>query len=145
MVNCQILQPTMLSMARISPRVFRSMFIIFSALFGFATLLRLQNNLTPGDSNSYLDGLSRKQVEWSRFAYTQYATDRSYLCNSLMIFETLYRLRSKADRLLMYPSDFLLSENDSSIEARLLRFARDEYAVKLKPINVIMRGGGGGK
>jgi hypothetical protein len=62
-----------------------------------------------------------------------------------MIFEALYRLGSKADRLLMYPSDFLLSENDTSIEARLLRFARDEYAVKLKPINVIMQGGGGGK
>lgn len=62
-----------------------------------------------------------------------------------MIFEALDRLGSKADRLLMYPSNFLLSENDTSIEARLLRFARDEYAVKLKPINVIMQGGGGGK
>ena len=122
------------------------MFIVLSALFGFATLWRLPNNPTPpGDSNSYLDGLSRKQVNWSRFAYTQYATDRSYLCNSLMIFEALHRLGSKADRLLMYPYDFLLSENDSSPEARLLRFARDEYAVKLKPIKVIMKGGGGGK
>ncbi|KAJ6031766.1 CAZyme family GT8 [Penicillium herquei] len=130
-------------MARISPRVFRSMLIVFSAIFGAMTLLRLQRNLTPGDSGSYLGGLSENQVEWSRFAYTQYATDRSYLCNSLMLFEALHRLGSKADRLLMYPSEFLLSENDSSMEARLLRFARDEYDVKLKPVDVIMKGGGG--
>ncbi|GKZ28082.1 N-acetylglucosaminyltransferase, partial [Aspergillus brasiliensis] len=43
----------------------------------------------------------------------------------------------------MYPSKFLVSENDSSREARLLRFARDNYGVKLKPIEVIMKGGGG--
>lgn len=122
------------------------MFIALSALFGFVTLLRLSNNPTPlNASNSHFDGLSGKQVNWSRFAYTQYATDRSYLCNSLMIFEALHRLGSKADRLLMYPYDFLLSENDSSPEARLLRFARDEYAVKLKPIKMMMKGGGGGK
>ena len=132
-------------MARLSPRVFRSMFIIFSAAFGFMTLSRLQTNLTPGDSGSYPGGLSTKQIDWSRFAYTQYATDRSYLCNSLMLFEALHRLGSKADRLLMYPSGFLLSEKDSSLEARLLRFARDEYDVKLKPVDVIMKGGGGGK
>ncbi|KAJ5372284.1 CAZyme family GT8 [Penicillium concentricum] len=120
------------------------MFIVLSALFGFATLLRLPNKSTPlGDSNSYFGGLSGKQVNWSRFAYTQYATDRSYLCNSLMIFEALQRLGSKADRVLMYPYDFLLSENDSSPEARLLRFARDKYAVKLKPIEVVRKGGGG--
>ncbi|KAJ5781986.1 CAZyme family GT8 [Penicillium psychrosexuale] len=121
------------------------MFIALSALFGFVTLLRLSYNPPLDDSNSHFDGLSGKQVDvdWSRFAYTQYATDRSYLCNSLMIFEALHRLGSKADRVLMYPYDFLLSENDSSPEARLLRFARDEYAVKLKPIKVMMKGGGG--
>lgn len=62
-----------------------------------------------------------------------------------MIFEALQRLGSKADRLLMYPHDFLLSEDDSSPEARLLRFARDKYAVKLKPVAVMRKGGGGGK
>ena len=130
-------------MATLSPRIFRSLFIILSALFGFVTLLQLPNNPTP--LRDSFDGLSGKQVNWSTFAYTQYATDRSYLCNSLMIFEALHRLGSKADRLLMYPYDFLLSENDSSPEARLLRFARDEYSVKLKPIEVMMKGGGGGK
>lgn len=138
MTSCQISQATMLSMATISPRVFRSMFIVLSALFVFVTLLQLPNNPTP-------HGLSRKQVNWSRFAYTQYATDISYLCNSLMIFEALHRLGSKADRLLMYPYNFILSEHDSSPEARLLRFARDEYSVKLKPIKVMTKGGGGGK
>lgn len=94
---------------------------------------------------SQLDYLPETQINWSRFAYTQYATDRSYLCNSVMIFEALHRLGSKADLVLMYPSNFLVSENDDSPEAHLLRFARDKYAVKLKPMEVIYKGGGGGK
>lgn len=136
----------MLSMVTLSPKVFRAISIVVFALFGFATLLRLPNTPTPlGDSNSYLASMLREQVNWSRFAYTQYATNRSYLCNSLMIFEALHRLGSKTDRVLIYPHNFLLSENDASPEARLLRFARDDYAVKLKPVKVMMKGGGGGK
>lgn len=127
-------------------KVFRILFLIASTLFGFVTLLRLPKHPNAGrDSDSYYTGLSRERVDWSRYAYTQYATDRSYLCNSVMIFEALHRLGTKADLVLMYPSKFLVSENDSSREARLLRFARDNYGVKLKPIEVIMKGGGGGK
>ncbi len=37
-------------------------------------------------------------VNWSRFAYVQYVTNSAYLCNSVMLFETLHRLGSKADR-----------------------------------------------
>ncbi|THZ34429.1 hypothetical protein D6C88_10490, partial [Aureobasidium pullulans] len=50
-------------------------------------------------------------VDWSRFAYSQYVTEKNYLCNSLMIFETLHRLGSKAE-------------------------PRDNYNVKLVPIHV---------
>ncbi|GCB20914.1 glucose N-acetyltransferase 1 [Aspergillus awamori] len=90
-----------------------------------------------------LVNLLKEQTNWSRFAYTQYATDKSYLCNSVMIFEALHRLGTRADLVLMYPSKFLVSEDDSSLEARLLRFARDNYGVKLKPIEVIRKGGAG--
>lgn len=136
----------LLSMVTISPKVFRALSVVVFALVGFATLWRLPNTSTRlGNSNSYLASLPRQQVKWSRFAYTQYATNRSYLCNSLMIFEALHRLGSKADRVLMYPHTFLLSEDDASPEARLLRSARDDYVVKLKPVNVMMKGGGGGK
>lgn len=86
-------------------------------------------------------------VDWSRFAYVQYATNDAYLCNSVMLFEILHRLKSKADRLLMYPSDFQIEEdpNTESHNGRLLREARDKYNVKLKAIQVQRRDSEDGK
>ncbi|KAM4064417.1 glycosyltransferase family 8 protein [Hirsutella rhossiliensis] len=68
-------------------------------------------------------------IDWSRFAYTQYVTNSDYLCNSVMLFETLHRLGSKADRVMMYPSymvDPEASEANTN-DARLLIKARDQY------------------
>ncbi|CAL3973565.1 hypothetical protein PZA11_005771 [Diplocarpon coronariae] len=76
-------------------------------------------------------------VDWSRFAYTQYATNLDYLCNSVMIFETLHRLGSKAERLLLYPSEYSAKDAISDTpERRLLLKSRREYGVKLVPIAV---------
>ncbi|KAH6998865.1 nucleotide-diphospho-sugar transferase [Ilyonectria sp. MPI-CAGE-AT-0026] len=75
-------------------------------------------------------------VDWSRFAYTQYVTNSEYLCNSVMFFEALHRLSSRADRVMMYPSRMLGSDDDDSSDARLLIKARDEFKVKLVPITV---------
>lgn len=77
---------------------------------------------------------TRIEADWSKFAYAQYVTEKNYLCNSLMIFETLQRLGSKAERLMMYPEQWSL-ESDS-LESVLLRKARDDYYVKLVPIHV---------
>lgn len=74
------------------------------------------------------------EVDWSRFAYTQYATDSVYLCNSVMFFEALHQLSSRADRMLMYPTKMLQSEDASSSDARLLLKARNKYNVNLVPI-----------
>ncbi|KAI1090922.1 glycosyltransferase family 8 protein [Rostrohypoxylon terebratum] len=84
------------------------------------------------------------QVNWSQFAYTQYVTNAAYLCNSVMIFETLSRLGSKADRVMMYPETMMdpAETNPSSEEARLIVKARDEYKVKLVPVSVQRRAGG---
>ncbi|KAL2754263.1 glycosyltransferase family 8 protein [Sodiomyces alcalophilus JCM 7366] len=82
-------------------------------------------------------------VDWSRFAYVQYVTDSVYLCNAVMIFESLHRLQSKADRLMMYPA-FMMSPDAtvaSSHDERLLIKARDEYGVKLAPIQIQRRDG----
>ncbi|OQE00658.1 hypothetical protein PENVUL_c048G01716 [Penicillium vulpinum] len=84
-----------------------------------------------------------KHVDWSRFAYTQYATDRDYLCNSVMIFESLHRLGSKADRVLMYPFEWSVSEDSNAKESRMLRYAQDHYGVKLRPIEVQIKSGSG--
>lgn len=87
------------------------------------------------------DGTS---VDWSKFAYTQYVTNKEYLCNSVMIFETLYRLKAKADLVMMYPDNMMTptETNPTSNEARLLVKARDQYGVKLVPVSVQRRTGG---
>jgi hypothetical protein len=87
------------------------------------------------------------KVDWSRFAYTQYVTNADYLCNSVMIFETLHRLGSKADRLMMYPS-FMLDPKATQSDTphgKLLIQARDKYKVKLMPVVVQHREGADGK
>lgn len=90
------------------------------------------------------DGTS---VDWSKFAYTQYVTNKEYLCNSVMIFETLYRLKAKADLVMMYPDSMMTptETNPTSNEARLLVKARDQYGVKLVPVSVQRRTGGDGR
>ncbi|KAI1161333.1 glucose N-acetyltransferase [Nemania serpens] len=83
-------------------------------------------------------------VDWSRYAYTQYVTNKEYLCNSVMIFETLHRLKAKADRVMMYPENMmsLTETNPETNEAKLLVKARDRYGVKLVPVSVQRRNGG---
>ncbi|KAH7183146.1 glucose N-acetyltransferase 1 [Fusarium flagelliforme] len=82
-------------------------------------------------------------VDWSRFAYIQYVTNEDYLCNSVMIFEALHRLGSKADRLLMYPKGMLAPDAPYSKThgGQLLIRARDEYNVTLQPIEIQHRDG----
>ncbi|KAI9791456.1 MAG: N-acetylglucosaminyltransferase [Candelina submexicana] len=80
---------------------------------------------------------SSTKVDWSRFAYTQYATNKEYLCNSVMVFEALNRLHSKAERLLMFPQEWAEQETlDQTTD--LLRKARS-YGAKLQPIDVLRR------
>jgi alpha-N-acetylglucosamine transferase len=78
-------------------------------------------------------------VQWNDYAYVQYVTNENYLCNSLMILEALYRLETKADRIIMYPEGWHVAEDnaaDASSEGKLLAKARDLYQAKLAPIKV---------
>lgn len=99
-----------------------------------------ESNTTPSHSD-----LSSANIDWSRFAYTQYVTNTEYLCNSVMLFEILHRLGSKADRLMMYPSHFNPEEQPNSTEGRLLLKARDEYGVKLSAIEIQHKNEGDGR
>lgn len=90
------------------------------------------DKVDPASSFQVGDG-----VDWSQYAYVQYATNTPYLCNSVMLFERLHSLNCKADRLLMYPLQF--SPDGDNAEATLLRKARDDYNVILKPIEVQRR------
>ena len=80
---------------------------------------------------------SSGQVDWSRFAYTQYATTEEYLCNSVMLFEALDRLGSKADRLLIFPQEWSGQETLDET-ADLLRRAQS-HGAKLQPIDIVRR------
>lgn len=84
------------------------------------------SNVNGSDSDSH-------DIDWSRFAYVQYATSSTYLCNSMMIVERLHSLGSKADRLIMYSKE--LSSDDGGIQETLLTKARDVYGANLKPVD----------
>jgi hypothetical protein len=79
--------------------------------------------------SSYLDD----SIDWSQYAYAQYATDKEYLCNTVMIFESLHRLGSKAHRVLMYPKG-LTPLNDT--EYWLLLKANKDYNVSIVPVEI---------
>lgn len=77
------------------------------------------------------------EVDWSRFAYTQYATNEVYLCNSLMVFEALWRLGSKAERVLFYPEQWdLVVEDDRDRVSELLLLARNKFNVMVIPVKI---------
>lgn len=81
--------------------------------------------------------LNYDAIDWSRYAYTQYATDEAYLCNSVMVFEALHRLGSKADRILFYPDDWdTIIHHQNDRVSQLLNLARDRYKVQLEPIKL---------
>jgi hypothetical protein len=76
-------------------------------------------------------------VDWSVFAYSQYATDEAYLCNTLLVFEALHRLGSRPDRILFYPQTWDLEvSNKWDRGSQLLVMARDRYKVKLMPCDI---------
>ncbi|RYC77764.1 hypothetical protein BFJ63_vAg19362 [Fusarium oxysporum f. sp. narcissi] len=97
----------------------------------FALFLFLNHEFLP---QKPLELHGSTDVDWSRFAYTQYVTNSEYLCNSVMFFEALHRLSSRADRVMMYPSRMFESGDDTSKDAHLLIKARNEYKVKLATI-----------
>jgi hypothetical protein len=135
-------------MQNISPKVLRLFAILVFCFLAVLTLL-FQPFETFSRPSTFDLGHNPSQsediVDWSRFAYIQYATNPPYLCNSVMFFEALHRLHSKSERLLMYPSTFSVDDTDDSFESKLLRKARDEYMVNLVPIEVQRRVANDGK
>lgn len=82
--------------------------------------------------------------QWSRFAYSQYTTDTHSLCNSLMVFESLHRLGSQADRVLMYPKVWA-EQSDDHINWKLLHKAEEKYRVQLRPVELLESDASGDK
>lgn len=84
-----------------------------------------------------------ENTDWSKFAYIQYATNGEYLCNSVMLFESLHQLESRPDRVLMYPSHMVdpNAAESNSVDGKLVLKARDEYGAHLVPISIQHRDG----
>jgi alpha-N-acetylglucosamine transferase len=102
----------------------RNTFAIFIGIMVFAFLL--------------CNGLPGRSVDWSQFAYVHYVTNEHYLCNSLMLLESLQRLGSKADRVTLYPREW--SSLPSTDRTRqLLNQAQKEYGTRLVPVGVVSR------
>lgn len=60
------------------------------------------------------------------------------MCNAFMVFEALQRLGSKADRVLLYPSDWNAETFDANDRnSQLLIQAKKTYGVKLRPIQLL--------
>jgi hypothetical protein len=109
----------------------RLVFGTIATLF-FIFLLR-----RPLRSNKSLAYINYDAVDWSIFAYSQYATDEAYLCNSLLVFEALHRLGSRPDRILFYPQTWDLEiSNKWDRGSQLLVMARDKYKVNLIPVDI---------
>ncbi|KAI9370957.1 nucleotide-diphospho-sugar transferase [Aspergillus egyptiacus] len=78
-------------------------------------------------------------VDWSRYAYTQYATSSPYLCNAVLVLDALERLGSRAQRVLFYPREWdVIVDSDHDRDSQLLRLARDKYKAMLVPIELDM-------
>jgi alpha-N-acetylglucosamine transferase len=84
-------------------------------------------------------GQNSTKLDWSRYAYSQYTTDTQSLCNALMVFESLHRLRSKADRILLYPQEW--AQNQEDINWSLIRLAEQKFGVISQPIHLLTADG----
>ena len=122
------------------PRLrFRTRTLLLSALTALTLYVLLPTHLRPLARHRppHRPSLRYRAVDWSRYAYSQYATSSAYLCNSLMVFEALQRLGSRADRLLLYPREMDLHvANSTDRDSQLLVMARDRFGVRLVPVEV---------
>ncbi|KAL4783885.1 nucleotide-diphospho-sugar transferase [Aspergillus varians] len=113
---------------RIRTWVFIFVFILF--------ILFLRREPAPSPPLSHIN---YDLVDWSRYAYTQYATSSPYLCNALLVFDALERLGSRAQRVLYYPRDWdVIVESDQDRDSQLLQIAKTKYNVMLVPIELEM-------
>ena len=83
-------------------------------------------------------------VDWKRLAHVQLARTHHDVCNSIMVFGELHRLRSPARRLLLFPKSWAAekeagkgSATDPFMDSsrRLMRMAARRYGVELRPVD----------
>ena len=116
------------------PPFYRRARYIYLALIALLLYIWLSGTSFLSRAPIHAPSLQYKNVDWSLYAYSSFATSSAYLCNSVMLFETLSRLGSKADRILFYPESWDLTVSDShDRDSQLLVKAQEDYDVKLIP------------
>ncbi|KAL8865334.1 MAG: hypothetical protein Q9174_006942, partial [Haloplaca sp. 1 TL-2023] len=132
-------KPTSRNRTRLALPRRRRLLYILAALAAFFLWLAGYSPLhaLPHRGPKHTPSFRFKNVNWSHYAYFQYATDTAHLCNSVMIFESLDRLGSIAARVLVYPRKWdTRIEGTSDRISQLLVKARDWYNVKLIPTDI---------
>ena len=122
-------------------RLLRRPYVYLPAILLLLYLYHPSLPFTTPHLPTHTPSLNHKNIDWTRYAYSQYATNSAYLCNALMVFSTLHSLSSKPHRLLFYPQEWDLDiSSTKDRDSQLLVKARDEYNVKLMPVEVPQAG-----
>lgn len=78
-------------------------------------------------------------IDWTNYAYVQYATSPDNLCKAVMLFSELAQTSSLGLRVLYYPDDWIIHSNFTKGNeypqtlGQLLSYAADEFRVILQP------------
>lgn len=90
--------------------------------------------------------ISEQTIDWSRLGYVQLVKEHVEVCSAMMLFGDLYRLRSPAKRILLFPHAWLEDATGEVVDPylgtsrRLLRMAARRYGVVLMPMEPIIEG-----
>ncbi|KAM0701609.1 hypothetical protein Q7P35_010517 [Cladosporium inversicolor] len=85
-------------------------------------------------------------VNWKRLAHVQLARTHHDVCNSIMVFGELHRLKSPARKVLLFPKSWAaekeaakgaMSDPFMDSSRRLMRMAARRYGVELRPVDPI--------
>ncbi|KAF2764197.1 nucleotide-diphospho-sugar transferase [Teratosphaeria nubilosa] len=78
------------------------------------------------------------RIDKSKHAYVLYAVDEATLCHAYMVFESLHRFNSKADRVLLHNPQWTTTANGGqSRSSELLSRAQKRFAVHLRPVQLL--------
>jgi hypothetical protein len=100
----------------------------------------------PEVDETYDQYIAGQTMDWSRLGYVQVVRERVELCSAVMLLSDLHRMRSPAQRILMFPRLWLAEAEETKKDPqtattwRLLRTAVRRYGVTLIPMEPIVEG-----
>ncbi|KAF1917514.1 hypothetical protein BDU57DRAFT_513810 [Ampelomyces quisqualis] len=100
----------------------------------------------PELDETYQQYIAGQTLDWSRLGYVQVVRERVELCSAVMMLSDLHRMRSPAQRVIMFPRLWLAEDEEAKKDPqtattwRLLRTAARRYGVTLMPMEPIVEG-----